>query len=84
MMKEMIMSNPKHRSPIPDKKELYKVVDKAIDLGVQIEKHNSKNKPGYSRAPITEEELSEMVAFTDKVNSFNKPKRWYQFWKKDV
>lgn len=42
-----MMSNPKYRTPLLDKESQTRVINKAIDLGQEIEKHKQKTiKPG--------------------------------------
>lgn len=44
------MSNPKHRTPLPDKEAEMRVVNAAITLGQEIEKHKQKEQSGMYTA----------------------------------
>jgi hypothetical protein len=71
------VSNPKYRNPIPEKKQakpkeegLPKVIEAAIDLGQEIEKHNQKaHKPDvYLISP----EVSKTKEGKDAIKQFDK------------
>lgn len=81
------MSNPKHRTPLQDKEGLNKVVDSAIELGIHIEKHKSK-KEKFEQ--LSDQEVAELLAFGERVEDIidksyePKPKRWWEFWRRNV
>lgn len=69
------MSDPKYRKPLPDKDGMNGVVDRAIDLGIEINKHQQKVSQTVAENPEVVIEKPRNYGWTSFRKKFLKRKK---------